>query len=595
MGESERPYPVLSSRAIVVGGVVLVVLGVGLAVLLMVTLGDGKHADQLDAIKTAGTIVVGTGGAAALWLTARRQRTTEIGLNQKHVDQQAAERALEHTAFDAEARRITDLYGKAVEQIGSDKPAVRLAGFYALERLAQDNSGQRQTIVNVLCAYLRMTSGADPEENEVRQTVQRILTLHLREGQRYWDVEADLSGATLTNASFERCRLTTATFTGVTFEGRTSFDGTRFEQPAPFQGARFTGYTTFDDTAFLHDANFTGATFGGVTWFSRAMFVGRASFPEATFESQAAFTGAKFHGTAAFGLATFTDLADFTQIHCDGELASWLGATFEAHVYFHNAVLSGRSYFPDNADLSGAMFAQTPWIGRQDEPGKPGRGAMFTAQDGSALIVDLTGMPHHVSREPFHPAPGMVIKGGGESVLLPVAPATWHECVKNARAELAARLGRESGPATVTDLQVGRIQEPGDWQDLWHSGWFVAALDALGNPSDTERLSARGSILADLGYPEPAITDLDEVLAAEPDNAPALSARALAHGVLGHTEESERDFAASLAIAPAKAWTFFRRALLTGKETDVRAALEASEPPLTALQAATARSWLPET
>ena len=74
MGESERPYPVLSSRAIIIGGAVLVVLGVGLAILLMVTLGDGKHADQLDAIKTAGTIVVGTGGAAALWLAARPLR-----------------------------------------------------------------------------------------------------------------------------------------------------------------------------------------------------------------------------------------------------------------------------------------------------------------------------------------------------------------------------------------------------------------------------------------------------------------------------------------------------------------------------------------
>lgn len=35
--------------------------------------------------------------------------------------------------------------GKAVEQIGSDKAAGRLAGFYTLERLAQDNVDQRQT------------------------------------------------------------------------------------------------------------------------------------------------------------------------------------------------------------------------------------------------------------------------------------------------------------------------------------------------------------------------------------------------------------------------------------------------------------------
>jgi hypothetical protein len=39
---------------------------------------------------------------------------------------------------------------------GSDKAPVRLAGLYALERLAQNNEYQRQTIVNVVCAYLRM-------------------------------------------------------------------------------------------------------------------------------------------------------------------------------------------------------------------------------------------------------------------------------------------------------------------------------------------------------------------------------------------------------------------------------------------------------
>jgi plasmid stabilization system protein ParE len=38
---------------------------------------------------------------------------------------------------------------KAGEQLGSDKALVRLAGLYALERLAQDNPVQRQTVVNV--------------------------------------------------------------------------------------------------------------------------------------------------------------------------------------------------------------------------------------------------------------------------------------------------------------------------------------------------------------------------------------------------------------------------------------------------------------
>ncbi|WP_031171361.1 hypothetical protein [Streptosporangium roseum] len=48
------------------------------------------------------------------------------------------------------------MYTKAAEQLGHAGAAVRLAGLYALERLAQDNPGHRQTIVNVICAYLRM-------------------------------------------------------------------------------------------------------------------------------------------------------------------------------------------------------------------------------------------------------------------------------------------------------------------------------------------------------------------------------------------------------------------------------------------------------
>src|SRR5207244_6090599 len=68
---------------------------------------------------------------------------------------------------------------------------VRLGGLYALERVAQNNPDQRQTVVNVLCAYLRMPYQLpeDPptedhrervQEREVRLTSQRLLADHLR-------------------------------------------------------------------------------------------------------------------------------------------------------------------------------------------------------------------------------------------------------------------------------------------------------------------------------------------------------------------------------------------------------------------------------
>ena len=157
---------------------------------------------RLDAVRTGLAAGAGAGAAVGLMLAFRRQHHQEI--------------ATVLTDLDATERRITELYTKAVEQLGSDKAPVRLGGLYALERLAQDNAAQRQTIVNVICAYLRMpfssespankpmletddTGGVPPTETEtspialsdtwqqerqVRLTAQSILSGHLSAHKR---------------------------------------------------------------------------------------------------------------------------------------------------------------------------------------------------------------------------------------------------------------------------------------------------------------------------------------------------------------------------------------------------------------------------
>ncbi len=192
----------------------------------------------------------GAGAAVGLMLAFRRQHHQEI--------------ATDLTDRDATERRITELYTKAVEQLGSDKAPVRLGGLYALERLAQDNPAHRQTIVNVICAYLRMpfsatapTSKPEPEatedpgergaetetrtdgngdtwqqERQVRLTAQRILAEHLRDdrakdqhstdppGSRFWpDIRLDLAGATLIDFNLENGVMADADFIGATFSG----------------------------------------------------------------------------------------------------------------------------------------------------------------------------------------------------------------------------------------------------------------------------------------------------------------------------------------------------------------------------------------
>lgn len=273
----------LSAKTIVLWAVGLCVVAAGSVVLLLVTLGSGEPRDgvRLDVVRTASSIVIGTGGAAALLLTARRQRYAELDLVQKD--------------HDATERRVTELYGKAADQLGSDKAPVRLAGLYALERLAQDNPAHRQTIVNLVCAYLRMPFTPPPEarvrtrvgprdahrfqELEVRQTATSLLATHLRPDrpEAFWsDIALDLSHATLVKLTLTHARITSASFAGTTFVGPATFRGTRFAGTADFRDTSFRDLADFRRVAF-GDSVFRGAVFEGGTDFgvhTKASLVG---------------------------------------------------------------------------------------------------------------------------------------------------------------------------------------------------------------------------------------------------------------------------------------------------------------------------------
>jgi len=247
------------------------VWSVGLAVaaavtvtLLWVFLGSGSTADasRLEAVRTASSIVIGAGGAAALLLAARRQRYVELDLEQKD--------------HDAGERRVTELYGKAADQLGSEKAPVRLAGVYALERLAQNNPEHRQTIVNVLCAYLRMPytvsrSTAALQEREVRGAAQNVFESHLRpaEPDTFWpDIDLNLTGATLEWFWFRDCRARNGMFRGTVFHEIAAFRDSTFTERSTFRGARFLSTTDLRRTAFgPRTTDFREATFDGPTTF----------------------------------------------------------------------------------------------------------------------------------------------------------------------------------------------------------------------------------------------------------------------------------------------------------------------------------------
>ncbi|MFJ4099870.1 pentapeptide repeat-containing protein [Amycolatopsis japonica] len=377
---------------------------------------------RLNALKIGLSIGVGSGGVVALYLAWRRQHSTEADLDNReralaHQQDVAAatqahhERVADDARADASARRITELYTKAVEQLGSDKAPVRLGGLYALERLAQDNETQRQTIVNVLCAYLRMPydlpieqdreDGASAEqceiyrarsqEREVRLTAQRLLDDHLspRRSLVYWgELDLDLTGAQLIDFTLTDAQIGTSTFRQATFTGNVIFYGSTFVGDTTFEGARFNhesyvelaNFSNFELAQFDGKANFTGAKFEGYTKFHGATFVNDAEFEGTTFDDKAEFDVTTFRD-AKFSSATFTSDATF-------DAATFTLATFDGATFEQDAQFTGTSFNP--------AAATTPMLFTVD----PFASATFT-YGGQFTGATMDGKPYDPTRAPF--------------------------------------------------------------------------------------------------------------------------------------------------------------------------------------------------
>ncbi len=414
--EPEDRMSVMPAWAIWIGGLAVLVVGALSGWLLLSRFGAGTAQDrvQLEILRLTGSIALGSGGAVALLLAARRQRATEVDIVQK-------KQATEDARHDATERRVTELYTKAAEQLGSDKAAVRLAGLYALERLAQDNPDHRPTIVEVICAYLRMPytppsteassevrshgrsrrhrglrppnrrnttpspmrtintlastlSGVvDPaqdqhQELQVRLAAQRVLTTHLRPerdeqgrptNQRFWhNVSIDFTGANLVDWDMSWCEVDSAIFDDTTFHGGGRFSAASFQGFVRFRMATFEGPARFDGATFQKPTRFDEATFLGHAWFGGATFQRIARFNEANFRRVARFEKVNFHSSGLFDRVIFCGLVRFERavFHED---AVFNAVTFQESAMFDRATFHGRTTFDAATFHEAAGFSRT--------------------------------------------------------------------------------------------------------------------------------------------------------------------------------------------------------------------------------------------
>jgi hypothetical protein len=202
---------------------------------------------------------------------------TLIGtLAAQYLGRRATSKQLDRTLAEQRTRTLNERFATAAEELGSDKPAVRLAGVYAMAGLADDWEKNRQTCIDVLCAYLRMPYEPDPGQDasksqrlafqasrEVRHNVIRVITAHLQNdaAESWRGLDFDFQGVVFDGG----------VFSGAQFSGGTvNFDAAEFSGgTVDFTWAQFSGGTV----------DFRGAEFsGGTVDFSQA---GDWSFPPA--------------------------------------------------------------------------------------------------------------------------------------------------------------------------------------------------------------------------------------------------------------------------------------------------------------------------
>ncbi|MEU9565538.1 hypothetical protein AB0D16_26520 [Streptomyces sp. NPDC048161] len=237
----------------------------------------------------------------------------------------------EGDAHRADASQLADRYTAAAEQLGHDQAAVRLAGVYALARLADDWKEQRQVCIDVLCAYLRIPYEPDPTalgyrvgEREVRHTINLVIRDHLQQPDSptaWCTYHFNFSGIAFDRFDLD---LSNCHFQGVLGFGDATFrDGVVNLRNATFSG----GMTTFFRTEFSGGTvDFTYSTFSGSrVFFTRSTFSGGSVL----------FENAEFRGgTVLFENAEFRGgTVDFTRAALQGGTVTFESPTFGGTVF----------------------------------------------------------------------------------------------------------------------------------------------------------------------------------------------------------------------------------------------------------------------
>ncbi|GHF12037.1 hypothetical protein GCM10017786_52430 [Amycolatopsis deserti] len=302
---------------------VTIVVAVGLLIAVSAWLLTDPATSRADALRTGGLASGAVIALYALWLNDRRRRVEE---SRQRTEQERHE--LELLRAERDRERVTDeRFAKSVELLGHDADQVRVGALHALAGLARSNPEYTQTVLDVLCSYLRRPFahpdyGDDTDEAEasreqqVRLTAKRLIRQLLPHVSTpdapVYDL--DLTGARVTRLNLsERVvgqvllenaeLLHVAQFIGTQFRKRAYFTHLRPGGGMYLSAAEFSEPVVFAGLRSEHDLDLERACFHREVSFANAELGGRVSLHDAVIEGALYLTGAQLTGSLDFRLA----------------------------------------------------------------------------------------------------------------------------------------------------------------------------------------------------------------------------------------------------------------------------------------------------
>lgn len=184
---------------------------VGLCSVLLLTMISEERADNAASLlgleekrDVLARLAVALGGALVAlqaWASYGRAMSLEQTVRSQYRANENAERG---------QRQERLRFG--IDHLGNESESVRLGGAYELFHLAREFGRFRQTVLDILCAHIRQTTGGDAYQREFQEKpsneVQSLLTLlFVNHSEVFEDCRVDLSGSWLRGAVLREARL----------------------------------------------------------------------------------------------------------------------------------------------------------------------------------------------------------------------------------------------------------------------------------------------------------------------------------------------------------------------------------------------------